>query len=696
MKRRKIKQSIYRILLSEVLPYELPLIFSNSRFYHIADKLRLKLVNNKLEHKATEKNIKWADAFVLLLNGTNTIKSSFNYYINKLEGEKARELVVVHPFAQLEILDLYMKYDSLILNFCQKSNFSLRYPHKRATFLRPKRNISKTAEKFLDYKANDNPKHYFHYLKYQNINGFYDGNQFQRLESRFKHMFKTDIHHCFDDIPVMDLPQKLYQSSETIIKGNNFASKFSLLMKEMNNGKIYQDPTSAKGKDIKDKSESVVIGPEFSRIFAEMFLQQLDLDIERKMKNGRKKYELHFDYECFRYVDDIFFFFNDNAVKTKFERILKLVLYNSGEMKLNPSKECDSETPFVQGITVAKRELNVVVCKLFDDRLNTIMGFINREFDNHYDFPIRMQAQHAIIDLKTIIKRENVKFSEVSSSLLSNIHRHLAKSLDEIDTLMNDYRKANENDMLDKVGKDIWIKYEKDLVYFLREIIKFILYIFNNDIRMSTSIRVVSILNIILSYCKGTLFNDSKVASKSLLNDSKNKIFKSIVDGLIFVLKTNKMSMLNGLEISNLMLIMKEIPNNYNILPDIWNKFINDTFNIYDEQGNTSFLVALTLLELFGSDKAYSFNRNTICEWLIQDLDMHDWSVDDTECLMIMVNMITSSFVDESFKSQIVSKVDKKFSEALSVISERKSPFMQWDEFNLTKACQIKYSAEVY
>ncbi len=273
MKKQKIKQSIYRILLSEVLPYELPLIISNNRFYNIADKLRMQIVDDKLKHRSTKEYDKWADAFVLLLNGNSSIKSSFNYYINKGDGQQARELVIIHPFMQMKILDFYKKYDSLILNFCQKSNFSLRYPHKRATFLRPKSNISKAAEDFLDYKANTNPKHYFHYQKYQNINSFYDGTEFLRLESRFKHIYQTDIHHCFDDIPIMDLAQRLYKLGKTPTVKNNFASKFSLMMKEMNNGRIHENPTHNDKAETKDISESVLIGPEFSRIFAEMFLK---------------------------------------------------------------------------------------------------------------------------------------------------------------------------------------------------------------------------------------------------------------------------------------------------------------------------------------------------------------------------------------------------------------------------------------
>ena len=58
--------------------------------------------------------------------------------------------------------------------------------------------------------------------------------------------------------------------------------------------------------------------------------------------------------------------------------------------------------------------------------------------------------------------------------------------------------------------------------------------------------------------------------------------------------------------------------------------------------------------------------------------------------------MMTSNLVGDSFKVCITSNVDRKFKNALNIIRKRKSPFMQWEEFNLTKACQIKYSAEVY
>lgn len=156
------------------------------------------------------------------------------------------------------------------------------------------------------------------------------------------------------------------------------------------------------------------------------------------------------------------------------------------------------------------------------------------------------------------------------------------------------------------------------------------------------------------------------------------------------------MSMLNGLEICNLMLILKNIPENYDIDPNIWGYFIGNTFINNSDKSKANVLTALTLLMIFGRNNMNIVYRQVISQWLIEDLEVHSWSVDDTESLLIMINMMTSPFVDKAYKDKILSNVDKKYKKPMRLIGKRKSPFMQWPEFKLTKACLAKYSAEVY
>jgi len=62
-----------------------------------------------------------------------------------------------------------------------------------------------------------------------------------------------------------------------------------------------------------NETNGIVIGPEFSRIFAEIILQRIDLHVLRRTEEQGLKHKT--DYEVFRYVDDYFLFCNDEHVK---------------------------------------------------------------------------------------------------------------------------------------------------------------------------------------------------------------------------------------------------------------------------------------------------------------------------------------------------------------------------------------------
>ena len=54
------------------------------------------------------------------------------------------------------------------------------------------------------------------------------------------------------------------------------------------------------------ETNGIVIGPEFSRIFAEIILQNIDEKVENELR--RRKINNKVNYECYRYVDDYFLF----------------------------------------------------------------------------------------------------------------------------------------------------------------------------------------------------------------------------------------------------------------------------------------------------------------------------------------------------------------------------------------------------
>ena len=107
----KLRKTDYdRIVLTDVLPYELPFILTNEGFY------------NAIKSKLIERN----EILTILLNQKEDTKP-FEYLINK-NATSSRKLYLLHPASQREFINLYKDYNLLITHLCSRSSFSLRAP----------------------------------------------------------------------------------------------------------------------------------------------------------------------------------------------------------------------------------------------------------------------------------------------------------------------------------------------------------------------------------------------------------------------------------------------------------------------------------------------------------------------------------------------------------------------------------------
>ena len=149
--KRKIKQiniKKERVVLSDVLPFEIPVTFSNRHFYHF-------LITNRIH--VNDKAISWdkddpgLELIIKLLFGfdknkpvvkrqieidfkTDEYKTiPFKYKISHKEKD-FRELVLIHPKNQLALVEFYDKFKEIILYYCNISPFSIRKPYKVAKF----------------------------------------------------------------------------------------------------------------------------------------------------------------------------------------------------------------------------------------------------------------------------------------------------------------------------------------------------------------------------------------------------------------------------------------------------------------------------------------------------------------------------------------------------------------------------------
>jgi hypothetical protein len=110
MKVKIDKSNFSRVLLTEVLPYEVPMLFSNEGFYKIVSSGNHTEIFTKFKANRSQ----------------SQYGIPFNYEISKGVESGSRLLSVMHPFNQIEIVDFYKRYDTILQYNCQQSPYSLR------------------------------------------------------------------------------------------------------------------------------------------------------------------------------------------------------------------------------------------------------------------------------------------------------------------------------------------------------------------------------------------------------------------------------------------------------------------------------------------------------------------------------------------------------------------------------------------
>jgi len=263
-KKIKFKRNDFlRALLTDTLPYEVPLLFSNYGYYRRLHEEADSTLRDECKLDLLPKN-KWA------------IPYSYNIRKDSLDF---RTLSVAHPAVQRDFCKIYEQYNQLIIGLCSRSTFSLRYPVKVATryYERPravKSSVTETAVEVEEDGFSQQEKHassFFSYQRYNLIHKFYESPAFHDLEKKFKHLRRLDISKCFNHIYTHSISwaAKNKEYGKEFKGADTFEGQFDHLMQLSNY----------------NETNGIIIGPEVSRIFAEIILQRPSL-VGRKL-SGR-------------------------------------------------------------------------------------------------------------------------------------------------------------------------------------------------------------------------------------------------------------------------------------------------------------------------------------------------------------------------------------------------------------------------
>lgn len=102
-----------RVVLSDVLPYETPLTFSNRHFYQYLIKREKCLKNSQYKKTHNKAFSKIEDILFGTKNISKDVTNPFIFNISHKEND-FRALNIIHPYNQLKVLEFYEKNQSLI------------------------------------------------------------------------------------------------------------------------------------------------------------------------------------------------------------------------------------------------------------------------------------------------------------------------------------------------------------------------------------------------------------------------------------------------------------------------------------------------------------------------------------------------------------------------------------------------------
>ncbi len=683
--KRKSKE---RILLSDVLPFEIPLSFSNRHFYELIISLKVhfdekgeicydrdssicKELVGKVFNGDMNKTEQTVSAILsILLNGEQNDKGDITIpYLYRIIHKDIdyRELAIVHPRNQLRVMEYIDKYKHLITYFCSLSPFSIRHPSK----------VSMNAESFhaTDIPSDDESYFYldnfFLYSRYRNLHEFYESQEYHRCETRFDNLFKFDIAKCFDSIYTHSISWAIYNKEavkrEIGKSKHTFAGKFDSLMQALSY----------------NETNGIVIGPEFSRVFAEMILQRIDRDVHEGLPQEIKHKQ---DYELFRYVDDYFLFYNDPSTRDCVVDHYELRL-REYKLSINHSKSELIERPIITKMTIFKSKIKNLLNNI-NLPIYELGSFLNSSTEFNEDEVQRfinkikkaVHTSNAKVDFKLIVKESGTELKEVLPYTIGLLANRVSDYL-RIISLFNNKNVVISEGIL------------QDSLFILNELLDTVFYIYSMAPRVNSTIKLCRIINSVT-----IALNDRQ----SLFCGGKHRVYKFIFDRTADILKRNTKKKYARLESLYLLVVLKELGKQYWFEEDTLEKYLGlrNSKGLIDPEIDLDYFQITVILFYVRDKKRYSNIRCKVTEIASKRLAANDLETNKkkTESVLLLLDLVCCPYIENTEKVNLLKSfgLDSNFQEIIDAVIYRRYWFTKWSHFNIRAELEAKKSKQVY
>lgn len=403
------RSDVWRTVLTDTSPFEVPIIFSNDGFY-----------KNLSQHATMSKKFRKFIGALVLSDASFTIP--YRYSIVK-DIDSIRTLSLVHPLGQVQLAEFYQKYDQLICEYAGRSPFSIRKPTKIGTtyfYPSPISDRNKYRAASVDTEEIDklvrNPASYFSYAGFDRLYRFFLSDDHTKLEKKYRYQLSLDIAKCFDSIYTHSIAWAVKSKAlaKENIKASSFGNRFDQVMQGLN----YKE------------TSGICIGPEASRIFAEIILAEVDQNVAGALHKMSIRERV--DYECRRYVDNYYVFANsEETLKTvQHEIALALRQYN---LHLNDAKTELLRRPFYTSKSLVIDRVDTSIQNLWDGTLE-----VKYFSGSRFELPRRIYKYRSLFgrftrEVKAACYSSGMGYDAVANYVIGAVRRKIVDLADAYD-----------------------------------------------------------------------------------------------------------------------------------------------------------------------------------------------------------------------------------------------------------------------
>lgn len=331
MNLNNIERNQLDYILTDVLPTELSEQFTYHYFYEFLTEKEIDV--SDMIRKIIE--LKNKGDTVLFQGSNNWVSMPLKYTIMK-QLHSEREISLLQPLAAMQLFLFISAYQKELLSLLQKNAvYSIRY-HKKNNDLCYKSKNKSVTKYFSDLGTEagreiiEQTGMFFNIGPNKSIASFTSSEKWLVLNSKYKYFIRTDYKACFDSI---------YTHAFNWIIGKDVNDT-----KEFKNGSVYTSIDRVLMNINARTSNGIVVGPEYSRMVAELLLQTIDREVFSLLLNSNKV--LGENYDVFRFVDDLFIFAESeemaNEILVSYSSVARKYLLHLNEQKLSRNK-----VPFV-------------------------------------------------------------------------------------------------------------------------------------------------------------------------------------------------------------------------------------------------------------------------------------------------------------------------------------------------------------